>query len=167
MLGEMTQEDAVLASDMALLHDAGKHLLPAAIRDKPGKLTPEEYRIVKKHPIWGEALITCCLSEQRSTPAFTYAVEICLHHHERWDGSGYPDGLKGAEIPMYVQVASLADAYDALVAKRSYKPPMEHRTAANLILSGGCGAFSPVLRSILAERSQYIEAFIYKEAPHE
>ena len=68
---------------------------------------------------------------------------------------------------MYVQVVSLSDVYDALVAQRSYRPPMGHRSAANLILSGGCGAFSPVLRSILAKRAQQIEALIYKEAPHE
>ncbi|QNL44074.1 HD domain-containing protein [Oscillibacter hominis] len=167
MLGEMTREDAALAADMALLHDAGKHLLPASILEKADRLTPEEFHIVQKHPIWGEALLSCSLRERRDTSAFTYAIEICLHHHERWDGAGYPDGLKGMEIPMYVQVVSLSDVYDALVAQRSYRPPMGHRSAANLILSGGCGAFSPVLRSILAKRAQQIEALIYKEAPHE
>lgn len=167
LLKDMTRREAALAADLAVLHDAGKHLLPPAILDKPGRLTGEERRLMQKHPVWGEALILYAMKTRRRVPALAYAAEICLHHHERWDGGGYPDGLRGRGIPMFVQAAGLADAYDALVSPRSYRPPMDHRTAAGVILAGGCGAFSPALLDILAERAQYIQSFIYEEAPND
>jgi len=95
-------------------------------------------------------------SEFSDTSFMQHAREICLHHHERIDGNGYPDGLKGDEIPLYVQVVSLADVYDALVSPRVYKPACSHEQAIQMILNNECGAFSDSMKEALINCSEQI-----------
>lgn len=125
-----------------ILHDVGKLVIPASILKKSGKLTREEYEIVKTHTIYGTELlkkIPCF----ESHPAFDCVYDIVRHHHERWDGRGYPDGLKGNEISVSVQVMSMADVYDALVTKRTYKDAYDHDKAVQMMVDGECGTFNP------------------------
>ena len=146
-LTDVPPEDISPLSALALLHDIGKLALPPRILCKPGPLTPEEYEEIKTHTTLGAKMLAQILPGFWGTRACSYAMEICLHHHERWDGHGYPDGLCGDETPRYVQVIGLADAYDALLAPRSYHPAYPPQKAADMILSGKCGVFSPVLLS--------------------
>ena len=128
----------------AILHDVGKIAIPDQILNKPGRLTEEEFELMKTHTVKG-----CQLLEQipqyRTNPLYLYAYDICRHHHERWDGRGYPDGLKGEDIPIWSQVVALADVYDALTNQRCYKPAFSHQEAMAMILGGQCGAFNPSL----------------------
>ena len=115
-----------------------------------GPLTPEEFDEIKKHTLIGEELMRG-MKEMESEPLVEAAAEICRWHHERVDGSGYPDGLKGDEIPMTVQAVGLADAYDALVSQRVYKPAYTHAEALAMIRGGECGAFDPLLVDCLED----------------
>lgn len=142
-LGEGISEDAVeQISVAAILHDVGKIAILDSILNKPGKLTPEEYEIMKTHTVQGAQLLER-IPQLKSQPIFRYAYDIARHHHERWDGGGYPDGLKGEEISVWTQVVSLADVYDALVSKRVYKEAFEFDEAVQMIVEGKCGAFNP------------------------
>lgn len=146
MLPAIPGEDIPLLSRLALYHDIGKISLPGSIVYKTGKLTEAEFDLMKEHTILG-AKIVAALPELQGEKEQWYVREICLYHHERWDGGGYPEGLHGRHIPGYVQVISLADVYDALLAPRSYRQAYSHEEAAKLILDKECGAFSPgVLR---------------------
>lgn len=164
-LRSMSWHDAMLAADAAIFHDIGKLWLPPSICGKSGRLSAEEFALVKQHPVLGAVILSACTTGLG--PSHIYAVEICLHHHERLDGSGYPDHLAGDEIAPYVQVVSLADCYDALVAPRSYRPPLTHEAAAALILSGQCGAFSPTLLKVLAAQARHIKDSIYRRHIHD
>lgn len=124
---DITEDEIGLIASLSAYHDVGKSMLPPTLLYKEGPLTPKELEMLKTHPEWGEFLVDLAIPELRGTTTHRCACEICRWHHERWDGGGYPDGLKGNEIPRYVQVVALADAYDALVAPRSYKPPIQHR----------------------------------------
>lgn len=126
----------------ARLHDIGKLMIPEAILNKPGKLTPEEYEVVKTHTILGAEIIKK-IPGFTSHPAFEYVYDIVRHHHERWDGRGYPDGLKGDEISVWVQAVSLSDVYDALVTRRVYKNAFGYDKAMQMIADGECGDFNP------------------------
>lgn len=128
----------------SILHDIGKILVPDAILTKPGRFTPEEFEEMKLHTVKGAQLLEN-VTQLRDTPIYEYAHDIALHHHERWDGRGYPDGLSGEQITPWAQVVSLADVYDALSCKRVYKEAFSHSTVLAMILSGQCGAFSPLL----------------------
>lgn len=128
----------------SVMHDVGKIAISDAILNKPGKLTSEEFEIMKQHTIKGEELMDQ-LSKLKSHAAYQYAREIARHHHERWDGSGYPDGLKGDEIKPWTQVVSIADVYDALMNNRVYKSAIPPEQAVEMIRKGECGAFSPKL----------------------
>lgn len=126
------------------LHDIGKFRIPPAILEKKGALTPLEYDIVKKHTTLGRELIE--QSGDALDPEIrAYAKEICLHHHERFDGTGYPDGLKGDEISIAAQIVSIADAYEAITAERSYKKALSRDVALEMISNGMCGVFNPLL----------------------
>ena len=107
------------------LHDIGKISIPDTILNKPGKLTKEEYEIVKTHSMAGAQMLDA-LPEYKDTPFVKTAYEICRWHHERYDGKGYPDGLKGEEIPISAQIVSVADVYDALTSERCYKKSFSH-----------------------------------------
>ena len=124
------------------LHDIGKVGIPDAVLLKPGRLTDEEYETMKAHTTIGcEMLEKSC--RDKSSEFYRYCYEICRHHHERWDGSGYPDHLAGDDIPISAQVVSIADVYDALVSPRVYKSAFASSTAFDMIMNGECGEFSP------------------------
>ena len=158
---EKTDRYALAPSDVDVictassLHDIGKLLVPEEILKKPGKLTPEEFDVVKHHPQLGVQIIEQ-LPVYQNERMVRYATEICRWHHERWNGEGYPDGLKGDQIPIAAQVVSLADAYDALTSKRSYKNAYSHETAMAMIHNGECGSFNPLLLQCLDDASEEI-----------
>ena len=120
--------------------------------NKPGKLTSEEFAVMKTHAAAG-AVILEQMTFGQEKPLFRYALEICRWHHERWDGHGYPDGLRGERIPIAAQVVALADVYNALTSERCYKKAFDHDTAIAMILGGECGAFNPLLLECLADVS--------------
>lgn len=144
---KFTKEQIDLIVNASALHDLGKISIPDNILLKPGKLTAEEYEIIKKHPIYGCELLE--RFKQNDTEFYRYCYDICRHHHERYDGKGYPDGLVGDEIPIWAQVVSIVDVYDALVSKRVYKMPYAAGTAIQMIKDGECGTFSPKMLDIL------------------
>jgi len=155
-LMEITDRYPLLPAQMtdlinaSALHDIGKISIPGVILNKPGKLTAGELEVMKTHCAIGAQIL-------ESTPYHNdnelvkAARDICRWHHERWDGSGYPDGLKGDEIPLGAQVVALADVYDALISERVYKPAYSHEEAMGMILGGKCGAFNPVLLECLMD----------------
>ena len=142
-LSEEEIEQIALAS---IMHDVGKIAIPDAILNKPGRLTPEEYEIMKTHTLRGAELLAS-IPQLRDNQAYTYAYDIARHHHERWDGRGYPDGLIGEEISVWAQTVSLADVYDALRCKRVYKDALPRDKVKEMILGGQCGVFNPRLLS--------------------
>ena len=134
----------------AILHDVGKISIPDAILNKPGRLTPEEFAVMQQHTVSGDDMLTQ-IPQLKGLPFYDYARLIARHHHERWDGKGYPDGLAGEDIPIYAQIVGVADVYDALVSQRVYKPPFEHGDAVDMIINGRCGVFNPLLMEYFRE----------------
>lgn len=153
----LTENDMLLISTASSLHDIGKISIDDKILNKPGKLTAEEFEIMKTHSVIGAEMLHE-LHNTHSYPLFDKAYEICRWHHERYDGRGYPDGLKGKEIPISAQVTALADVYDALTSDRCYKKAYTHEKAMEMILDGQCGAFSPLLLQCLKECEKQILA---------
>ena len=146
----LTQADIRLISTASTLHDIGKISIPGAVINKPGRLTSEEFEIMKTHTTVGSDMMDNLPSHQQD-PLVKVARSICRWHHERWDGRGYPDGLKGDEIPISAQIVALADVYDALTSPRVYKPAIPHSKAVEMILDGQCGVFNPLLMECLTE----------------
>ena len=144
----ITAEQQDLIPLASALHDIGKIGIDEKILNKPGKLTPEEFEVIKTHSMLG-AQILYDLDNFSEQPLLQTAYEIARWHHERWDGRGYPDGLKGDEIPISAQLVSLADVYDALTSERCYKKAFSHEKAMQMILNGECGAFNPLLLQCL------------------
>ncbi len=138
------------------LHDIGKLAIADSVLNKPGRLTPEEYDVMKTHTTLGAQMLEKLNMYSSSPVLLKVAHEICRWHHERWDGSGYPDGLKGDEIPISAQVVSLADVYDALTSARVYKEAVGHDEAMRMILDGECGTFNPVLIECLVDVQERI-----------
>ena len=138
----LTAADIFLIRTASALHDIGKINIPESILNKPGKLTKEEFETMKTHTTIGADILDKLPFQQESELVKT-AYSICRWHHERWDGRGYPDGLKGDEIPIAAQVVALADVYDALTSERCYKKAFDHDTAVQMILNGECGQFNP------------------------
>lgn len=130
------------------LHDVGKIGIPDSVLLKPGKLTPEEFENMKTHTTKGAAIIDE-LEFLQDDDIHQLSIDICMYHHEKWDGKGYPKGLKGDEIPIAAQIVSVADCFDALTSSRCYKPPYSAEEAYNMIESGQCGAFSPQMLKCL------------------
>ena len=147
-----------IISNAAAMHDIGKIAIPDAILNKPGRLTPEEFELMKSHTTRGCEILEK-LSSVQLEEYYRFSYDICRYHHERWDGNGYPDHLKGSDIPIWAQVVSVADVYDALVSKRVYKPAFSHQTAVDMILNGECGIFNPMLMSILSLIAPQLEKF--------
>lgn len=146
----MPDETIDIISSAAAMHDIGKIAIPDAILLKPGRLTPEEFEIMKTHTTRGCDLLNS-LHFTEDEEYYNYCYEICRYHHERWDGRGYPDGLAGDQIPIWAQVVSVADVYDALVSERVYKRALPHETAVGMIANGECGVFNPsLIRCFLA-----------------
>lgn len=140
----ITPEEADLITTASALHDIGKLAIDERILNKRGRLTAEEFETVKAHTVYGADMVAR-LPLGHNEPLARYARAICRSHHERYDGSGYPDGLRGNEIPLCAQVVGMADVYDALTSRRAYKEAYDHRTAMRMILAGECGTFNPLL----------------------
>ncbi len=143
------------------LHDIGKIGIDEKILNKSGRLTPEEYEIMKTHSVIGYDMLNS-IGLYQDEELVKVAKEICRWHHERYDGRGYPDGLKGEEIPVSAQVVSLADVYDALVSERVYKKAFTHEQAMSMILTGECGAFNPILLECLKDiQDELVEMYTH------
>lgn len=132
--------DKIISS--SILHDVGKISVPDSILNKPGRLTNEEFEIMKQHTVKGCEILQS-MPEIIDKDIYNYSYDICRHHHERWDGRGYPDGLSGDEISIWAQVVSVVDVYDALTSDRVYKKAFSHEKAVEMIKNGECGAFNP------------------------
>ena len=158
----LTETDIAMITTASSLHDIGKIGIPEGILNKPGRLTDEEFKIMKTHSEIGASLIRD-MNFSESKPLVHTAWEICRWHHERWDGKGYPDGLKGEEIPISAQVVSIVDVYDALTSERCYKKAFDHDTAIQMILDGQCGQFNPILLKCLKELSLQFSNMFDKE----
>lgn len=144
----MTPQKISLIATASSLHDVGKIAVDVNILNKRGNLTPEETAILKKHAEYGDRMLKN-IPFHKNEPLLRVAREICRSHHERYDGSGYPDGLKGDEIPISAQVVALADVYDELTGGSSARDGVPHYQAIDMILNGKCGAFNPVLLKVL------------------
>lgn len=141
-----------LISKASALHDIGKIAIPDEILNKPGRLTDEEFAIMKQHSMEGAKMLDT-LEIYKDEPLVKVSYEICRWHHERFDGRGYPDGLKGDEIPISAQIVALADVYDALTSERVYKKAFSHEKAVSMILNNECGVFNPIIMECLKNAS--------------
>lgn len=155
--------DRLIITTAASLHDIGKIGINEKILNKAGRLTPQEIEKIKEHTVIGASILEN-MELFKDEELVKTAYQICRWHHERYDGRGYPDGLKGEEIPVSAQVVALADVYDALVSRRVYKKSYSHEEAMKMILGGECGAFNPVLLQCLTEAQDKIkESIVIKE----
>ncbi len=158
-----TDADISVISMASALHDIGKIGIDDKILNKPGRLTDEEFAIMKTHSMIGAKMLEG-LAAHRTHPLVRHAYQICRWHHERWDGRGYPDGLKGDEIPVSAQIVALADVYDALTSERVYKPPFSPEAAKEMIFAGKCGAFDPFLLECFEEEFERIREALSRNA---
>ena len=147
---DLSWSERLLITTASVLHDIGKIGIDDKILNKPGRLTDEEFKIMQNHTIIGASILENMGSYQ-DEELMKVAYQICRWHHERYDGKGYPDGLKGDEIPISAQVVSLADVYDALVSERVYKKAYSHEKAIEMITNGECGCFNPILLECLLD----------------
>lgn len=151
-------ERIAVVTRLSDFHDVGKSRVPLEILTKPGKLTDKERVLVEKHPIWGWEIISTAAKEAGADDTIaSLAGDICLFHHERWDGKGYPMGLKGNEISLEIQAVALADAYDALCSARFYKKTMTRKRALEMIYAGECGDFPLELCKALKEATEIFQ----------
>lgn len=160
----LTWQDEALITNAAALHDIGKIGIDEKILNKPGKLTKEEFEIMKTHPLIGAKMVEHLEAFQKE-PFVKVTYAICRWHHERWDGRGYPDGLKGDAIPISAQIVSIADVYDALTSKRVYKDAFAHEKAIRMILDGECGLFNPLLLDCLLDIKDSLKEELEKNSP--
>ena len=147
---ELTPEKLVQIGWASSLHDIGKIAIPDSIILKPAKLTPDEFEVIKSHTTMGAEIIQHRV-HLNDRAIYDYAYDIARHHHEKHDGKGYPDGLKGDDISIAAQIVSLVDVYDALTSKRVYKMAYESDKAYHMILNGHSGTFSPKLLKAFTE----------------
>ena len=148
---QLTKEYRSYIAMAAAMHDIGKIKIPDRILNKPGRLTDEEYDIMKKHSIYGAEIIRKTMGDIEETDYITVAYNIARYHHERYDGKGYPDGLKGEDIPLEARVMALADVYDALISERVYKKAFSVEKAKEIILDGSGTQFDPCLVPLFLE----------------
>ena len=151
----LTPREIAVITTASALHDIGKISIDENILNKPGRLTEDEFAVMKTHTTVGANMLEN-LPIHQSDPLVDAAYQICRWHHERYDGRGYPDGLKGDDIPISAQVVALADVYDALTSRRVYKPALPHEEAIQMILDGKCGIFNPLLLEVLQENAEMI-----------
>lgn len=137
----ITVEQVEIIALASTLHDIGKIKIPDSVLLKTERLTEEEFEIMKRHPVYGSAM-TDLLPDKIGTEFKKYCREICMYHHERYDGNGYPIGLKGDDIPVWAQIVSIIDCFDALTTDRPYKKALDSETAISMIMRGECGVFS-------------------------
>ncbi len=161
----LSKADISLIITASALHDIGKISISNEILNKPGRLTAEEFAVIKTHAVIGANMLRDLPIEQQEAPLVKVASEICRWHHERYDGNGYPDGLKGEDIPIAAQVVALADVYDALTSKRCYKNAYSHKEALRMISEGQCGAFNPTLLLCLQEIADTLERELTTVSP--
>lgn len=160
----ITWSERLLITTASALHDIGKIGIDDKILNKPGRLTDEEFKIMQNHTIIGASILENMGSYQ-DEELMKVAYQICRWHHERYDGKGYPDGLKGDEIPISAQVVSLADVYDALVSERVYKKAYSHEKAIEMIINGECGCFNPILLECLLDIQDRIKRKMKTSTP--
>ena len=160
----ITRKDRSNITTASMLHDIGKLAIPDNVLNKPQGLTSEEFEIMKTHTVKGADMLAGLDACDAYPRFFRTACEICRWHHERWDGGGYPDGLKGDQIPISAQVVSLADTYDVLTSERVYKSALPHERAVEMILHGECGEFNPLLIECFEESSDRIAEEVKKSA---
>lgn len=159
----LTEDEVNNIALASIMHDVGKITIPDAVLCKPGRFTDEEYEIMKSHTVKGVDILER-IPQLRDSGIYEYACDIARHHHERWDGGGYPDGLKGEEISPWAQVVSLADVYDALSCKRVYKASIPREQVLEMIRTGQCGLFNPhLLDSFFRVEDQLFE--LYQNLP--
>ncbi len=178
VLAERLESDSAYASELdettvymlhvsAPLHDIGKVGVPDHILLKPDKLTENEYIEMRKHTVYGRDALLAAEKKLGSNSFLRLAREIAYGHHERWDGSGYPQGLSGLDIPLCARLMALADVYDALISKRVYKPPYPHSKAVQIISSGSGTHFDPVVVDAFMELNEIFRAIALEHADHE
>jgi putative two-component system response regulator len=153
---DMPREEIEKIAMASQLHDVGKISIPDAILNKPGRLTKEEFEIMKQHTVRGCELLESMPEGTLESDIYAYSYDICRHHHERWDGRGYPDGLAGDEISIWSQIVALADVYDALTSPRVYKAAFETEVAEQMILNGECGTFNPKVLDVFEKSLEEI-----------
>ena len=150
----LTRKQCKQISYAAMFHDIGKISVPDRILQKPDRLSYDEFQIVKNHTRKGRQIFEHVLKkiskEDEDYSLYQYCAEVCMYHHERFDGEGYPSGLKKDETPISAQVVGLADAYDVLISERIYKPAYDKEEAFEMILEGKCGIFHPRLIEIFS-----------------
>lgn len=159
----LTQEKIDVIVMASALHDVGKIAIPDSILLKPGKLTKDEFEYMKSHTTRGGAII----KQIRGSWDEEYgrvSMEICRHHHEKYDGKGYPDGLAGENIPISAQLVSIADVYDSLVSERVYKSAYSYEEAFHMVVNGECGIFSPKLMECFRSARERFEEFAMKNS---
>ncbi|MEG0592517.1 MAG: HD domain-containing protein [Coprobacillus sp.] len=153
-------EEMILTVDLAsILHDVGKIMISDTILNKPDRLTYEEFELMKLHTQYGQEILKK-LKGLYNDDTYRFFEDVIYYHHEKWDGNGYPKGLKGNEIPIWSQIVSLADVYDALTNERVYKKAYSHEEAKKMIFNGECGVFNPQLLKCF----ELVENLIYDTA---
>lgn len=160
----ITEEKINLITSASALHDIGKIAIPDAILLNPRRLTSEEFNIMKQHTLQGCKILDE-LDSVKHDECYIYCYQICRYHHEKYDGKGYPDGLVGDEIPIWAQVVSVADCYDALTNERPYKPAFTHEQAVEMIKTGACGVFSDEMMDCFDSALQQFKEFAEKNKP--
>lgn len=158
----LTPKSVEMISSASALHDIGKIAIPDHILLKPGRLTEEEFDYMKSHTTRGCDILNSIEGVWDDSYG-KLSYDICRHHHERYDGKGYPDGLKGEEIPIAAQIVSVADVYDALVTERVYKGAYTKDEAFHMIVNGECGVFSPKLLECFRHVRKDFEALADKQ----
>lgn len=157
----LTPSQIQLISEASVMHDVGKIAIPDEILNKPGRFTVEEFEKMKLHTIKGCDILNS-VDKLKNSDIYSYAYDICRHHHERWDGKGYPDKLIGNEITIWAQIVAIADVYDALVTERVYKKAYSHEVAVKMIQDGECGQFNPILMECFEKAADDINRKIYQ-----
>ncbi|QIB69084.1 response regulator [Aminipila butyrica] len=149
----------------APMHDVGKIYIPDVILKKPGKLTNKEFEVMKKHAEQGGRVINSTMAKIEKQEFIDIAYDIATSHHEKWDGSGYPKGIKGQDIPLSARIMAVADVFDALVSRRCYKEPMDSQEAFAIIAEGSGTHFDPEIAAVFIELREEIEAILHSNCP--
>lgn len=161
-IDQLTPQYMEYVEKSAPLHDVGKIRIPDAVLNKPGKLTPEEYEIMKTHTTIGKEIIDKAISTVEGESYLKEARNMAAYHHERWDGKGYPEGLKGEEIPLSARAMAVADVFDALCSERVYKPPFPLEEAMKIIEEGKGTQFDPKCVEVFIEALPDIKTVLRK-----